>query len=159
MNRTKIEWVKGPNGEPGYTWNPVTGCLHGMRRMRNIINSNLKGEFTMKASEIVSNQPRIEELKAEFEKVTKEFLACTDEHVKWNLENRLEVINEALCHEQWYCGMCAYFDSGDSSVGINEFCDHEVWENEEGDVTDELSGKMAAQMFNSGECPYFERRK
>jgi len=28
MNRTKIEWVKGPNGEPGYTWNPVTGCLH-----------------------------------------------------------------------------------------------------------------------------------
>lgn len=29
MNKTKIEWVKGPNGEPGYTWNPVTGCLHG----------------------------------------------------------------------------------------------------------------------------------
>ena len=29
MNRTKIEWVKGPNGELGYTWNPLTGCLHG----------------------------------------------------------------------------------------------------------------------------------
>lgn len=29
MNKTKIEWTKGPNGEPGYTWNPVTGCLHG----------------------------------------------------------------------------------------------------------------------------------
>lgn len=27
MNRTKIEWVRGPNGEPGYTWNPLSGCL------------------------------------------------------------------------------------------------------------------------------------
>lgn len=29
MNKTKIEWVRGLNGELGYTWNPVTGCLHG----------------------------------------------------------------------------------------------------------------------------------
>ena len=28
MNKTKIDWVRGPNGEPGYTWNPITGCLH-----------------------------------------------------------------------------------------------------------------------------------
>ena len=28
MNKTKIEWVKGSNGELGYTWNPVTGCRH-----------------------------------------------------------------------------------------------------------------------------------
>ena len=25
MNRTKIEWVAGPNGQPGYTWNPIKG--------------------------------------------------------------------------------------------------------------------------------------
>ena len=28
MNRTKIEWVKNPDGSPGYTWNPITGCLN-----------------------------------------------------------------------------------------------------------------------------------
>ena len=25
MNKTKIEWTRGPNGEPGYTWNPIRG--------------------------------------------------------------------------------------------------------------------------------------
>ncbi len=29
MNKTKIEWVRNDDGSPGYTWNPVTGCLHG----------------------------------------------------------------------------------------------------------------------------------
>ena len=24
--RTRIEWTKGPNGELGYTWNPIVGC-------------------------------------------------------------------------------------------------------------------------------------
>ena len=28
MNETKIEWVKNPDGSPGYTWNPITGCLN-----------------------------------------------------------------------------------------------------------------------------------
>jgi len=28
MNRTKIEWVKNPDGNQGYTWNPITGCLN-----------------------------------------------------------------------------------------------------------------------------------
>jgi len=28
MNRTKIEWVKNPDGTQGYTWNPLTGCLN-----------------------------------------------------------------------------------------------------------------------------------
>ena len=28
MNKTKIEWVKNPDGSPGYTWNPITGCLN-----------------------------------------------------------------------------------------------------------------------------------
>lgn len=29
MNKTKIEWVRNSDGTQGYTWNPVTGCLHG----------------------------------------------------------------------------------------------------------------------------------
>jgi len=28
MNHTKIEWVQNPDGTPGYTWNPITGCLN-----------------------------------------------------------------------------------------------------------------------------------
>lgn len=27
MNKTKIEWVRNPDGSQGYTWNPITGCL------------------------------------------------------------------------------------------------------------------------------------
>jgi len=29
MNKTKIEWVKNPDGTQGWTWNPITGCLNG----------------------------------------------------------------------------------------------------------------------------------
>lgn len=29
MNRTRISWVRNPDGTQGYTWNPVTGCMHG----------------------------------------------------------------------------------------------------------------------------------
>ncbi len=29
MNRTQIEWCQNPDGTPGYTWNPITGCLNG----------------------------------------------------------------------------------------------------------------------------------
>lgn len=26
MNPTSIAWVRGPDGAPGFTWNPVVGC-------------------------------------------------------------------------------------------------------------------------------------
>lgn len=29
MNKTKIEWVRNPDGSQGYSSNPFTGCLHG----------------------------------------------------------------------------------------------------------------------------------
>jgi len=28
MQKTNIEWVRNPDGNKGYTWNPVRGCLH-----------------------------------------------------------------------------------------------------------------------------------
>lgn len=28
MNKTQIEWVVNPDGTNGYTWNPISGCLH-----------------------------------------------------------------------------------------------------------------------------------
>lgn len=36
MNKTKIEWALNPDGTPGYTWNPITGCL-------NHVNGRCKG--------------------------------------------------------------------------------------------------------------------
>lgn len=33
MNKTQIEWVKNPDGSPGYTWNPITGCLNHVNGM------------------------------------------------------------------------------------------------------------------------------
>jgi protein gp37 len=35
MNKTKIEWVKNPDGTQGYTWNPITGCLNQVNGMCN----------------------------------------------------------------------------------------------------------------------------
>ena len=31
MNKTKIEWVRNPDGSLGYTWNPITGCLNHLK--------------------------------------------------------------------------------------------------------------------------------
>jgi protein gp37 len=53
MNRTKIEWVRNPDGSQGYSWNPITGCLdkcgycfarrlaRGRLRARCLANNNL----------------------------------------------------------------------------------------------------------------------
>jgi len=44
MNKTKIEWVKNPDGTQGYTWNPITGCLNGCPYCyaRKLANGRLK---------------------------------------------------------------------------------------------------------------------
>jgi len=44
MNKTKIEWVKNPDGTQGYTWNPITGCLNGCEYCyaRKLANGRLK---------------------------------------------------------------------------------------------------------------------
>jgi protein gp37 len=44
MNKTKIEWVKNPDGSQGYSWNPITGCLEGCGYCyaRKIIKGRLK---------------------------------------------------------------------------------------------------------------------
>ena len=44
MNKTKIEWVKNPDGTQGYTWNPITGCLNGCEYCyaRKLANGRLR---------------------------------------------------------------------------------------------------------------------
>ncbi len=47
MNRTKIEWAQNPDGTPGYTWNPITGCLKGCEYCyaRKLANGRLKSRM------------------------------------------------------------------------------------------------------------------
>ena len=47
MNKTKIEWVKNPDGTQGYTWNPITGCLNGCEYCyaRKLANGRLKSRY------------------------------------------------------------------------------------------------------------------
>jgi len=44
LNRTPIEWVLNPDRSPGYTWNPITGCLNGCNYCyaRTIANGRVK---------------------------------------------------------------------------------------------------------------------
>jgi len=47
MNKTKIEWVKNPDGSQGYTFNPITGCLNNCPYCyaRKLANGRLKQRY------------------------------------------------------------------------------------------------------------------
>jgi len=47
MNKTKIQWVKNPDGTQGYTWNPITGCLNGCEYCyaRKLANGRLRKRY------------------------------------------------------------------------------------------------------------------
>ena len=49
MNKTSIEWVVNPDGTPGYTWNPIAGCLHNCEYCyARKIAMRFQGNFTPK---------------------------------------------------------------------------------------------------------------
>ncbi|KKN45092.1 hypothetical protein LCGC14_0686740 [marine sediment metagenome] len=47
MNKTRIEWALNPDGSPGYSWNPITGCLNGCDYCyaRRLANTRLKDRY------------------------------------------------------------------------------------------------------------------
>lgn len=47
MNKTSIEWALNPDGSPGYTWNPITGCLNGCEYCyaKKLANTRLKDRY------------------------------------------------------------------------------------------------------------------
>lgn len=42
-----IEWVRNPDGSPGYSWNPITGCLNGCPYCyaRRLANTRLRNVY------------------------------------------------------------------------------------------------------------------
>jgi len=112
----------------------------------------------MKASEKVGNQQKIKDLEASLSKIQEELVKAIDTDVIDDLGCKVVMIEEILAHETDYCSKCGFYDSGDYSVGLNAYCDHEVWVDENEEVTDELNDKMVEQMSNSGDCIYFVPR-
>lgn len=47
MQKTSIEWALNPDGTPGYTWNPVSGCLNSCPYCyaRKVANTRLKNIY------------------------------------------------------------------------------------------------------------------
>ncbi len=47
INRTKIDWALNPDGLPGYTWNPITGCLNNCPYCyaRKLANTRLRERY------------------------------------------------------------------------------------------------------------------
>ena len=59
MNRTKIEWVKNPDGSQGYTWNVITGCLNNCSYCfaRKLANGRLKRRYLANQCISTTNLP------------------------------------------------------------------------------------------------------
>ncbi len=74
MQKTQIEWVKNPDGTPGYTWNPITGCLgpegkgpclycyarrlaYGRLKQRYLANKNLSHDYRAIKRAFDTNEP------------------------------------------------------------------------------------------------------
>jgi len=56
VNRTQIEWAQNPDGTPGYTWNPITGCLNGCEYCyaRRLANTRLRERYL--ANDNITNE-------------------------------------------------------------------------------------------------------
>jgi len=59
MNRTKVEWVKNPDGSEGYSWNPITGCLDSCIYCyaRRLANGRLKAKYLANSILAPHNDP------------------------------------------------------------------------------------------------------
>jgi protein gp37 len=63
MNRTKVEWVKNPDGSQGYSWNPITGCLAGCEYCyaRKLANGRLRATYLANNNLPSHNEPNHKE--------------------------------------------------------------------------------------------------
>ena len=83
MNRTTIEWVRNPDGSPGYTFNPITGCL-------NHVNGMCKGgNFPCYAYRLATT--RLRERYLANNNITKTLIAIPDTKTNAQVRKQAEV--------------------------------------------------------------------
>lgn len=56
------------------------------------------------------------------------------------------------------CKDCVYYESGDSSVGLNEGCVHPILYDEEGNIIDEAESLILDCINNPKHCILLERK-
>lgn len=57
------------------------------------------------------------------------------------------------------CNDCTWYESGDSSIGLNEGCTHPILYDEEGNIIDEVESLILACLSNPKHCILLEKKK
>jgi hypothetical protein len=56
------------------------------------------------------------------------------------------------------CRDCTYYESGDSSIGLNDGCTHPILYDEEGNIIDEVESLILDCINNPKHCILLERK-
>jgi len=116
MNRTKVEWVKNPDGSQGYSWNPITGCLAGCEYCyaRKLVNGRLRAQCLANTNLPSDNEPNRKEHLANpfYPRFWPERLKELQKEKSWTSgERKPEVTRrtDAIPKGIFVCNMCELF--------------------------------------------------
>ena len=116
MNRTKVEWVKNPDGSQGYSWNPITGCLAGCEYCyaRKLANGRLRAKCLANNNLPSHNEPNYKEHLANpfYPRFWPERLKELQKAKSWTYgEGRTRVIRQRDTTPKgiFVCNMCELF--------------------------------------------------
>ncbi len=116
MNRTKVEWVKNPDGSQGYSWNPITGCLNGCAYCyaRKLANGRLRSRFLANTNLPPDDEPNHKKHLANpfYPRFWPERLKELEKIKPWNAKERKPSVNRQRTAKPkgiFACNMCDFF--------------------------------------------------
>jgi len=113
MNRTKVEWVKNPDGSQGYSWNPITGCLAGCGYCyaRKLANGRLKARILANRNLPSDNEPNHKQHLANpfYPRFWPERLKELQKEKSWASGARVTRRRDATPKGIFACNMCDFF--------------------------------------------------